>query len=253
MHKKPLVSVLIPFESRNAALIRYLDSFTKQRALMDDMYHLHGHELLEVKPVDVILDVGCAAGHFSEALAQKSKWTIGIDIRAEALLEAKRKGLDVLMASATFLPFKNNTFNKVSLLEVIEHLKPSEEFTCLQEIHRVLEERGSLVFSTPNKGKLCKYIFLDPAYCITRHKHFSVREVEDILTNAGFKIKELYTSGGFIYVLAFYSLFWRLEAYGLLRFWPLMKSIDLLRKVSVIEFSVQKKDGCTVIACAQKK
>ena len=73
-------------------------------------------------------------------LAKKSEWTVGIDIRAKALIEAKKKGLDVLMASATFLPFKNSTFNKISILEVMEHLKPSEELTCLQEIYRALQE-----------------------------------------------------------------------------------------------------------------
>ena len=67
MHKKSKGYLLIPIENRNASLIQCLDSFTT------DMYHLHAYNLLEVKPVDVILDVGCAEGHFQRSACQKER------------------------------------------------------------------------------------------------------------------------------------------------------------------------------------
>ena len=211
-----------------------------------DMYYLHASNLLDIRANDLILDVGCSKGIFSEMLAQKSKWTVAIDVRIVALLETKKRGIDVVKASAVYLPFRNEIFDKVSTLEVIEHLEHGQELACLQEIYYVLKARGSAVLTTPNKGRLYQYIFLDPAFCL-KHKHFSKLGIKDLLTSAGFKTKEIYTSGGFVHIVAFYSLYWRLETFTLLT--PLL---ELLRKVAIMEFSTRKSDGSTIIAFAQK-
>jgi 2-polyprenyl-3-methyl-5-hydroxy-6-metoxy-1,4-benzoquinol methylase len=52
------------------------------------------------------------------------------------------------IGSAEKLPFPNKSFDAVTLLEVIEHLKNPEK--TLKEIKRVLKPNGQVIISTPN-------------------------------------------------------------------------------------------------------
>jgi SAM-dependent methyltransferase len=83
------------------------------------------------------LDVGCAAGilkimGFSEV--------VGIDI--------KRGPSVTVLASAEYLPFRDESFQLVFAGEVIEHL--AQPMTALIEWVRVLRDRGRMIISTPN-------------------------------------------------------------------------------------------------------
>jgi len=65
---------------------------------------------------------------------------------------------------------------------------------ALKEIHRVLKSGGVLVFSMPNHRRL--FTFLDPAYYLINHRHYTTKAVKKLLENAGFKIIRLFTAGG---------------------------------------------------------
>ena len=83
------------------------------------------------------LDVGCAAGilrimGFSEV--------VGIDIKAGSSV--------TVLASAEYLPFRDESFQLVFAGEVIEHL--GQPMTALMEWVRVLKGHGRMIISTPN-------------------------------------------------------------------------------------------------------
>ncbi len=53
-----------------------------------------------------------------------------------------------VLADATFLPFKDNSFDLVTMLHVLEHIK--NDIGALNEIYRVLKKDGHTLLVTPN-------------------------------------------------------------------------------------------------------
>ena len=100
-----------------------------------------------------VLDVGCGAGYGTHELALTAREATGIDCSAEAIAYARqhytKENLRFETASATELPFPDQSFDLVVAFEVIEHL--TEWLTLLTEARRVLAPGGQLVISTPNK------------------------------------------------------------------------------------------------------
>lgn len=123
-----------------------------------------------LKDKDEILEVGCGNGYYLSLLnrLKKSVKLTGIDNDTSALRDAKifinDKRVKIILSSAEALPFKNNSFDKVIMSEVIEHV--NNEKKTLQEIYRVLRKDGTLVLTTCN----INYPFLwDPINYILQH------------------------------------------------------------------------------------
>ena len=94
----------------------------------------------------LLLDVGCYNGSFSRYL-HGIKY-IGVDVNRQAVEEAKERKIDVMLASCDFLPFRSESFDACSLIEVIEHLFfPGK---AVKEAHRILKPNGKLILTTPN-------------------------------------------------------------------------------------------------------
>jgi ubiquinone/menaquinone biosynthesis C-methylase UbiE len=142
-----------------------------------------------------ILDIGCWSGQFVGLLDQQYK-IVGIDIDKKVLEFAKSlyPHVKFVKASALNLPFRNKLFDIVTLLATIEHLPKRSEHKILKEIHRVLKPNGYLLISTMNNQLLSK--LLDPAYFLTGHRHYSAKQMKNILKKAGFTPVKIITVGG---------------------------------------------------------
>ena len=111
---------------------------TKQNCFYDEKYFLERYlAKLKFKPRYIrlirylrkqiktgrLLEVGCGVGYF---LAQAEKYfeTYGIDISPIAIQYAKKNTTKSILTvgSATNLPFKNDFFNIVVALDVLEHI-----------------------------------------------------------------------------------------------------------------------------------
>jgi len=99
------------------------------------------------------LDIGCGAGYGTAELASRARLAIGIDSAPEAIVHAKSayalQNVNFLPASATALPFRDESFELVTAFEVIEHL--TDWRVLLSEARRVLHSDGIFLVSTPNK------------------------------------------------------------------------------------------------------
>ncbi len=111
--------------------------------------------MLAPKKDDRILDIGCGRGEIVKICNNNGAHAIGMDYSQEAVQIASQGGNKyVIRAEATRLPFASESFDKVLLMEVIEHLDSDDGGACLQEIWRVLKRGGYLVLTTPNSWNI---------------------------------------------------------------------------------------------------
>jgi ubiquinone/menaquinone biosynthesis C-methylase UbiE len=106
----------------------------------------------------LVLDAGCGAGRGAAYLAGRgARKVVGVDISLEAVAYARDRYVEQGEAhKLTFgqmdvaqMAFRDQTFDMVTSIEVIEHLREPERYVA--DIRRVLKDGGMLVLSTPNK------------------------------------------------------------------------------------------------------
>jgi 2-polyprenyl-3-methyl-5-hydroxy-6-metoxy-1,4-benzoquinol methylase len=108
-------------------------------------------QLLAPQNGERILDIGCGRGEIVAACAKRGALAVGIDYAHEATRIARgNENRFVVRADATVLPFRQEAFDKISCMELIEHLEPARLDVCLREVVRILKRGGVLLITTPN-------------------------------------------------------------------------------------------------------
>jgi SAM-dependent methyltransferase len=151
-------------------------------------------ELLDLEGLD-ILNVGASIGWFERHALQNGARTVtAVDVRTENLDVARSfaPGGTFVDGSVLDLPFDADSFDAVTMFDVLEHVPPGTEVRALQEIRRVLRPPGVLGLSTPHRHWLSTY--LDPAFYFG-HRHYSRAELRVFLEQAGFFIESEKTCG----------------------------------------------------------
>jgi ubiquinone/menaquinone biosynthesis C-methylase UbiE len=101
---------------------------------------------------EALLDVGCATGEYTTEMARAFERVQAIDVelnRLEIFRAAKPENVQIEVQSVYDLPFEAESFDTVTMIEVLEHLDHPQ--TALLEIARVLRPGGELVLTTPNR------------------------------------------------------------------------------------------------------
>ncbi len=103
-----------------------------------------------------ILDVGCGAGFLANEFALEGYPMTGVDLSPESLKVAhiydQTKTVKYLEADALKLPFPDKSFDVVTCLDFLEHVKDPERY--IEEISRVLRPGGIFFFHTFNRNPL---------------------------------------------------------------------------------------------------
>lgn len=96
-----------------------------------------------------VLEVGCGTGLVLERLKAMAGRVTGIDLSMGMVQKAHQRGLTVAQASATDLPFADNTFDVAVSFKVLAHIPPIRE--TVAECARVVRPGGYLVLEFYNK------------------------------------------------------------------------------------------------------
>lgn len=108
--------------------------------------------LLNAKPWELFLDVGCGSGHLMARLGPGRIY--GIDLSSHLIRQAQKrlggKNISLLEGDAQNLPFPDATFDKIACTEALEHLVNPEE--ALKEILRVAKPQARILITLPNEG-----------------------------------------------------------------------------------------------------
>jgi len=100
-----------------------------------------------------VLEVGCGAGLGLGYLTIRAKRVIGGDYSENNLRHAQGhygRQVELVTLDAHKLPIKNDSFDAVVAVEVIQYLHLDE---FLDECHRILKSKGVLIVCIPNKDR----------------------------------------------------------------------------------------------------
>lgn len=127
--------------------------------------------LTQQNPGFPVLDLGCGPGYLVKFLQEKGISAYGVDITSQV------SGKNLVQANITHLPFSNNSFGLVYSFHVLEHLPLSELDKAFDEIDRVVDEKGGMLYliiptwdNLPTK-ELAKQVLQDPT-----HRTIATRE-----------------------------------------------------------------------------
>ncbi|MHC1591144.1 MAG: methyltransferase domain-containing protein [Candidatus Helarchaeales archaeon] len=169
---------------------RYDSWFTSQkgRILFQKEVEALRHLIKDV-PVGEWMEIGLGTGEFSSALGIPQ----GIDPAWNALLLAKKKGLDVVHGIAEELPYRNGSFNATFIIVTICYVK--DPMKCLMEASRVLKSNGHVIIGFVNKESVIGQEYLEKK----RQGHlfygpatfYSFQEIQELLEKVGFNVEKV--------------------------------------------------------------
>jgi len=109
-------------------------------------------DLLEPRPQELILDVGCGTGVFTLNILGLGTRVIGLDISQHMLLRARQKAgkypFRAVAGDMRFLPFADQCFDRVVSMTALEFIADGQ--AAVEDMFRVAKKGGVVVATTLN-------------------------------------------------------------------------------------------------------
>lgn len=88
-----------------------------------------------------LLEIGCKRGDLMKSgnFSKHNSFKVGLDVHSPYLREIKDQKIydDLVVADGKELPFKDNSFDSVIAIEIIEHMTREEGYKLMKEMERV--------------------------------------------------------------------------------------------------------------------
>ena len=115
-----------------------------RRALVKKLWKRYGNHSAR-RPM--ILDIGCGPGSTLKELGEFGH-AYGLDVSEAALKYCSERGLNtVCLAGASHLPYREDLFDLVISVDVLEHVE--DDVAGIREMYRVTKPGGLIVFTIP--------------------------------------------------------------------------------------------------------
>jgi 2-polyprenyl-3-methyl-5-hydroxy-6-metoxy-1,4-benzoquinol methylase len=201
-----LVQVANPPDEQELARIYSFDAGYHQSVHSERLDRLHLGEarkhhrfVAEELSGGRLLDVGCSVGAYLRVAREQGWQVVGLEFSRDTSEIARRKhGLEVVTGSLGDHPFPPESFDLITLWDVIEHLRDPVE--ALERAHALLRPGGMVAMSTPNIDGLFPKASYPLARLIRYWPHpepphhlfqFSKQTVERLLERSGFELSRL--------------------------------------------------------------
>ena len=163
-------------------------------------------EFISPKKDELILDMGCGTGLFTKICLEHRSKVVATDyswkycnITKDNIKEYK-SGF-IVCSDGNYLPFRDNSFDKIVFIEVLEHIPKQYEKYVLKELYRVLKKDGTLLLHTsPNKIASVIYKMLSPFTSLFGYKYVYDKYVDKychINKNTSVKLQKTIKKIGF--------------------------------------------------------
>ena len=115
----------------------------------------------ELNPGDLVLDLGCGSGVFSEILINRGYRCVGVDLCRIQLGYARSNGRSAIFVNgdAEALPLAENEIDGILLVGLIHHFPDPN--LCIKEIARVLKIGCSFLALDPNRVNPFMFLYRD--------------------------------------------------------------------------------------------
>jgi len=133
------------------------------------------------------LDIGSDNGVISYLLRQRGGFWKSADLEENAVRSIRELvESDVFQIDGLSTPFNDNEFDKVVIVDFLEHINSDKEF--LEELFRITKPGGELIINVPHvKNSLLRQFRLSIGQTDERHGHlrpgYTVEEVKTLLGN----------------------------------------------------------------------
>lgn len=139
---------------------------------------------------DDVLDAGCGVGYGSALLAERASSVHAIDISEDAIAYAnkywtKPNILHAVQDLCFFEMANSRRYDAIVAFEVVEHLIEPRLF--LMRAFDALKPGGRIFVSVPNEKFIPHTVNLNPFHL----KHYTAKEIRDLLLECGFEVKEV--------------------------------------------------------------
>jgi len=129
---------------------------------------------------------------------------INSDARCKQTNRNNTAAISLVNATATTLPFANNSVDRIIALESVQHFKPLSKF--LSDSKRVLKPGGLIVIALPiigpklsHRPSLLQLAKLGILYFTWASEHYRLEKIKSEITTKGFEIQNIQHIGHHIY------------------------------------------------------
>ncbi len=128
-----------------------------------------------------ILDAGCGTGMIFSHLESYGT-VVGIDLSKEALKFCHERRLRPLIhGNLTKLPFKNESFDLIVALDILEHIEKHEN--AASEFYRCLKKDGVIIFTVPAHP----FIWSEHDIALHHFRRYTMCNFKDLLKTQNWK------------------------------------------------------------------
>lgn len=207
-------SIMDSFSARRVGDTIEIDGAYQHRALTDGpaIQRFWHHEKLllldwyfPLQRSDRVLDVGCGSGVFAAAMAERCAQVLGVDANPRAISYARQTfrhgSLAFRHGLLDELALPEVSFDKVTVLEIIEHVYLEQVNELFRSLYRLLSPGGEVLVTTPNyrgtwpviewaADRFSRAAQMDSAQHVTRfHRGLLIHCLRD----AGFEVDRIRT------------------------------------------------------------
>lgn len=141
-----------------------------------------------------ILDVGCGTGGTSNAFL-KFGYLVGTDLSIAALKLATKKGFtNILKSSLTNIPLKDETFDIITALDVIEHME--NDHSVLLELNRLVKLNGYVIITVP----AFQFLWSEHDVALSHFRRYTTSTLTKVLNETNFEVVRISYFISFIFL-----------------------------------------------------